>query len=59
MIMVITIISIAHYYHNSNHDIFTINIPRVVISTGNSSRRIVITTILIITNYIKIINFIL
>ena len=44
----------THDHHISNRDSFTINFPKVVIIIGNSSRSIVIMTILIITNYITI-----
>ena len=61
MIMFITIIVImiiikTHDHHISNRDSFTINFPKVVIIIGNSSRSIVIMTILTITNCFMILS---
>ena len=46
----------THDHHISNRDSFTINFPKVVIIIGNSSRSIVIMTILTITNYFMILS---
>ena len=61
MIIFITIIVIiitikTHDHHISNRNSFTINFPKEVIIIGNSSRSVVIMTILIITNCIIILS---
>ena len=52
--IIIIIIILTHDYYNSNRDSFTLNFANIIIIIGNSSRSIVIMTILIITNYITI-----
>ena len=52
--IIIFIIILTHDYYNSNRDSFTIKFASIIIIIGNSSRSIVIMTILIITNYITI-----
>ena len=54
IMIIIIIIILTHDYYNSNRDSFTINFTSIIIVIGNSSRSIVIMTILIIKNYITI-----
>ena len=54
IMIIIIIIILTHDYYNSNRDSFTLNFANIIIIIGNSSRSIVIMTILIITNYITI-----